>query len=340
MAIGNNTPFFGFDSAVGVAKETTFGTFVTATTFIEFNSEGFKQERDSKTLESINASRDPKKRLTFNENISGSIEAELNLASDGIINILKQGMGGTCSSVVTSAGVSYTHTLWSGDMENNKPTSTGSDMKSLSFQVRKGSTHVWCYAGMRANTLSFKAESGGPVVFSSELIGQTCSITSTIPAISVTDVNPCTFVGVTVQTGATTTSLATEYFKSFELTINNNLDGEQRVLGSRNVVCLPPKRRETKLKFTQIFDTITAYNRFLAETITAIKISITGPTIASSSLPHQLDITLPRCYFKSNMPTVGGPDPIMLEMECDVLYDSTLGSAVKMEVTNGTAAYA
>jgi hypothetical protein len=38
MAIGNNVPMMGYQGVLAIAKETTFGTFVTGTTWVEFNS--------------------------------------------------------------------------------------------------------------------------------------------------------------------------------------------------------------------------------------------------------------------------------------------------------------
>jgi hypothetical protein len=348
MAVGGGRPFMGYDSAFSVGQETTYGTYVTGTAFIEFNSESFKAEREEVLLESINSTRDYTKRVIGKETISGSIECDLNVASDAICYIIKQAMGGTAGiSTVTASCLK--HTFNTGDMESNKGTSTASDVKSLSIGVRRGwdasgtSSNVFQYAGCRVNQLTIKGELGSPVVLSAEFIGQTASLTNSIGTVSYNDVLPLIFSGVKIQTGATISAASTEeYFTAFEFSLNNNLDGDQGRLGSRNITVLPPLKRDVTLKLTQRYDTATNYQRYISNTKTAISILCDCPTTigsASGNTTYSMLINLASCYFNSNTPEVGGNDTLTHEAEVRAIRDTSTSYSVSIDVWNGSANY-
>lgn len=343
MAVGNNNPYMGWASALGIAEEATYNTFVTATSFFEFNSEGFMLTEEELKLDQINSTRDYSKRLKGNKDVAGSIECDLNVAQDSNVLILKHAMGGTVSSATITASGAYEHTINPGDMESNAG-SGGSNTPGLSFTVRRGasssSNNVWTHSGGRINTLSIKGEVGSPVNVTAEIIAAGTSVTSTSPAISFTEVMPLNFTGVTVQTGDSITNVTTEYFTAFEFTLNNNLS-PQRNLGNAEIDRLPAQRREVMLKLTQRFDTTTAYDRFIQNTMTAISIVCdSGQTIGAIATTYALTIKVPKGYYNSNQPQVGDTDALTHEIEMSGLYDSDAGNSVQMLVRNATANYA
>lgn len=348
MAVGNARPYMGWNSCISVAEETTLNTYVTGTAnFIEFNSEGFKRERDVTKLESVNNTRNFTKRIVGNESISGSIESDLDVGSDGLMLIIKQAMGGTVTNVAnTSASADeYTHTFNIGGMESNKGTSTASDVKGLSFAIKRGDTSAtFTYSGCRVNTLTIKGEVGNPVVMSAEIVGMAASVTSTMPTISYSNLVPLYFKDVSITIGDSVTNATTaEYYTSFELTINNNINSDVRALGSRSVVQLPPQKREVMLKLGQRFDTLTAYNRFTQDTLTAVKISMMSEQTVGAGTAnsvYSMYLNLADCRFKSNEPQVGGNDVLASEIEADVMYNSEQGYDIQIVAYNGTANYA
>lgn len=341
MGVGNGTPYLGYDSYVGVAEETVFGTQVTATAFAEFNSEGFKKEIEEIKLAAINNTRDYTKRLIGKNTISGSLELPLNVASDAIMLLMKQAMGGTCASTSLAAGC-VSHVLNTGDMENNKATSTASDHKSLSIAVRKGGmgSTQFTYKGMRVNTMTIKGEVGSPLVATFELMGKDSTQTADSLTSSFTTVLPLNYNQVVIQTAATTTTFTTEYFSAFELVISNNL-AEQRALGSHLVHAIPPIKRDVTLKLTQQFDTLTAYNRFIQNTETMIQIVIDSgiTTAAAGSTTYSMKINLPACYFNNVNPVVGGSDVITQEINLSAIRNTTTSYSALITVVNGTASY-
>jgi hypothetical protein len=345
MAIGNNVPQMGYNGVLAIAKETTFGTFVTGTTWVEFNSESLKYNIEEVKIETINTLRSTTRILQGNISVDGSIEAPLNLAADSNLFIVKSVMGGTVSSAVASTG-SYLHTFTVGDLENNRATSSSNHMKSLSISVRPGEAAMttWNFYGCRVNSWTLKAETGSPVLWTAEIVGKGCSTGATIPAAVFSDVNPCMFNGVYLCAGTTLgacTTTSQEYVKSLEVSIKNNLVTDQRVLGDDEVVGLPAGKREITLKVSQIFDTITAYNRYIQATDTAFKIVIDSlVTMGADLTTYAMDIYLPRCRLSSPFtPAVGDSGPIMQELEYKCLYATEKAYDMAIAVRNKTASY-
>lgn len=343
MAIGDSARY-GYNSCLGISEETTFGTKNDSYSYLEFLNESMKRNREEVKLDSINKGRDFEKRLSLNESVDGSVESNFNPAADATVFLVKQAFGGTVSSanVATSTIDNYLHTINLGDMESNAGTSTASDVKSLSFQVDKGGI-VWDYVGCRVNTLTIKAEAGGPVMISADLVGKTASITSSTPTAVFVDTLPLDFTGVTFETGDSLTNVSAESVQSFEVTLNNNMNTDQRSLGDRTIDLLPPIQREITVKVSQRFDTTTAHNRYLDNTITAIKITLSSSqTITSStgSAVYEAILNLPRCYLNSNQPEVGGKDVLTHELDFAALKNNTTTAfALQMTVQNGTASY-
>lgn len=341
MAVGNNVPYMGWEAILGIAKETTFGTFVTSTCFLEFNSESLQHTIEEIKVEAINSTRDFTKRLLGNASVEGSIDAPFNLGSDACLNLLKIAMGGTVTSVAGSSS-SYTHTFYAGNIEDNKGSAGASDMKSLSIAVRPGNSasSTWNFYGCRVNSMTLKAEAGSPVVMTVDIMGKGASTSATIPAASFSTINPCNFVGISFQTGVTISAVSAEYIKSLELSINNNISADHRVLGSREVAKLPPSMRAISLKVSQIYDTTTAYDRFTGATITAISIEFDSDIpLGSSSGTYKATFNLPCCYLNSNTPQVGDAGMISQDLEYTCMYKTDPGYAVRATVINLTASY-
>lgn len=341
MAKGDSARL-GYASSVGISEETTFGTKVDSGAYIEFMSESLKMNREEKLLDGINGTRSFIKRKLLNKTVDGSLEMEFNPASDACAYILKQAMGGTCSSA-TQASSDIIHTIYTGDMESNAATSTASNVKSLSLQVDKGGL-VYDFTGCRVSNLTLKAEVGGMAMMTAELVGKSSSLTSSTPTAVFSNIVPVDFVGCSFGLGDSLGNLTTESIQAFELTINNNLNSDQRSLGSSEIDVLPPQMREISLKVTQRFDTTTNYTQFIQETISSIRLTMdTQVTITAStgSDTYKLLVDLPRVY--TNGPAiaeVGGPDVLTHEIEYRPISQNTSTAYdIRMSLYNLTANY-
>ncbi len=353
MAVGDGYQL-AWKSAIGVYKETTWaGSITTATgAYLEFNSEGFIYKADEKILDAINSQREAFKRIVGNEMAEWKADADLNPGSDALMNMLKQAMGGTVSSVALT-GTAYQHTFRIGDMESNADTSTSADMKGLHCQVRKGGGHIWDFLGCRVNTFTIKAEAGAPVTISFEGTAKTATMGATTlsTTVSYTSVLPCVFHGVGIkaatQTGSidiTTAATGTaETYQSFELTVSNNLQTDLRQLGTRQLSHLPQGGLNVSLKMTQRFDTSTAYDRWKAEQRMAFGILLdTNYSVTTSGgSTYSMFIAIPAAYLNYETPVVPGRNGILshdLNYTC-LRVNTTTSYAVQIWVNNETAAY-
>ena len=215
-------------------------------------------------------------------------------------------------------------------------------MRALSVAVRKGSTDTWENSFCRVNNLTISGEVGGHCVVSAELIGISTTAHTSIGAVAVSysTVNPVVFDGITIQTGDSISNISAEYFQSFELSIANNLDDNARNLGSRNRQHIPVGMREVTLTLNQRYDTLTSYNRFIQNTLTAIQIKLdSGKTITSGETTYSMYIDIPEAYYNSSQPEVGGADVLTYETNIASMYSSEKSYVVQFRVTNGTSTY-
>ena len=283
MAIGSGA-VLGFDSLVGLAEETTYGTFVTATSFVEFNSESLNRNINYQKLNSIFGRRGFQRMVEGQTDVSGDINFNLH-AVNGLI-LLKNAMAGSITTLAVVGATHASHTFALGDW------SVQTASASFSIQKRVGSTtaRTFLLSGCRVNQLAISGAINQPVQCVAGIIGQnlTSSAASSMGATNFSTVRPFLFFDGTYTSDNTTSSWGTtvDDILSFELTINNNIvsDDKARRIGSRFVRLLPAGQREINLSISQRFDTMTAFESWLANTQHSIRIHLdTGLTIGSAA---------------------------------------------------------
>lgn len=312
-------------SYVALGRETTFGTYASATAAVEFLSCSFKTEIASRKLPAIGYSRAFARRVQLEKSAGGTLETYLH--PEETAHIFINAMGGPASTAAGSTG-SYIHSITAGNFDS------AATCASLSFNVRKGgdSTHTWRYVGGRVNQLRLTAEVGEPVKVSADIVfTDSTQVSDNIAAIlSLSTYNPFVFhqgyfrYGATESAAYTTAAASTERIQSFELTINNNLvtDKDAYELGSQVRRVLPATRREVSFKIRQRFDTTTAYARFLQATQSAVDLYFRGASIGANQF-QELNIRLPNVRYNSPEPTLDGPDGVVAsEISFDVISDN------------------
>ena len=361
MAYGDGAQL-GYTSLLGISEETTFGTHVTASAFIEFNSESMAMNREEIKLEAINTSRNFKRRMYGNQSVEGTLEMDLNISSDPVVYLLKQAMGGTATADTVSSASSgaMKHTIAEGDMESNKSSGGAATVKSLGITVRKGgvvtvagtiTASIFQYNGCRVNTLTISGEIGSPIKLSAGIVGQGGTASSDSLTASFTNTAPLHFDGVTFSSGDSIGNLSAESIISFEMTLNNNIisDAAARKLGSDKVQVLPPTRREISLAVTQRWDTTGNFSRFnsgsqnFAGTQMAFQILLSSNQTIASVLANStisMHINLPNCRLNGPaVPEVGDVGVLTTDLEYSCLEDSATAYAIQMQVNNGTQTY-
>ena len=272
----------GFDSVLGIAEETTYGTFVTATTWLEFDSESLNRSVNYQNLNSIVGRRGYHRRVEGQTDVSGDISYNLHPVNG--LMFLKNVFGGSVTTLAVSGATHASHTLDMGDW------STQTAPAALSIQKRAGSTTARSFAvsGCRVNEMVISGAINQPVKAKVSLIGQNLtSTTSSQTALNFSSVRPFLFFDGTYTSDATTSAWGTtvEDIISFDLTIRNNIvsDDNARRIGSKFVRLLPPGQREIMLSISQRFDTMTAFESWLAATQASIRLHLDSQVTIGSA---------------------------------------------------------
>lgn len=336
MAVGSGA-VLGFDSLLGVAEETAFGTFVTASTWVEFDSESIVKTVDFQNQNSLVGRRGFHRRVEGQHAVAGDITYNLN-AVNGLM-FIKNVMGGSVTSLHSASsittGTNQSHTIELGDW------STQTAPAALSIQKRVGATQMFEVSGARVNQMVISGSINNPVKATVNIVAQDMSLSAASNAtLDFSTVRPFLFFDGTYTSDATTTSLGTtvEDIMSFELTINNNIitdDGARR-LGSKTIQNLTPGQREVNLSISQRFDSTAAYDRWLVSSFQAIRIHLdTGDTIGSVSgaTTYSMIIDVRHAFLQDGaVPVVSDAGIVTLDMTWNGLTLDTANTAGAGEV--------
>jgi hypothetical protein len=342
MALGAGQEL-GYSSWLGVAEESAWGTHMTATNFLEFNSESLNKKKEGKIIESMGSTgRNPLKRYLGNTEVNGTVECFLNIFEPAICQIINNCFGGT----ITSSGDAtngFNHIVAQGNMV--------SGTSSLSFTKRVGSNLIWQFDGCRVNSLTLKGEIGEPLQLTGEIIGKDATVCTDSVTVVLDANNPLLWSGINFEVAETTTSLdgstGAEIIEGFEFTYSNGLisDSNARALGSDVLSILPVGRATASLKITQRFEgTLTSHDRAFNLTKQCVRISMdSGVTLGSevSGTTGSLMITFPDAYMETEnvIPSTDGPGLIMSEFVWVPLQPTSAVDYVSVEYNNNTASF-
>lgn len=350
MAVGQGS-YEGYASYLAVGRETTFGTYNTASAALCFQSANMKTMQESKTLEQVCTNRTYSKSIRLGKIIEGEI-AGYAFAGDNSFNyILQNAMGGTITSATatgeTAGGAAFTHTYAIGDMNNS--------YTSLCLNMRKGQSSggfVFEYSGVRVNELTFTAELDEALKFSAAVMGKDSTNTSNDVASVLTESTdePLVFssgrVSVVAGTLGAVTTTAFWHVQSVEFGLTNALksEAEARRIGSDTVDVMPVGVATMPLTLNMRFDTTTAYDGMLANTDFAVELEFEGSTLSTSVIKRGVKFKYPVTKISdAGDPEIGGPDGVLTSaVVMNVLRDTSSagGYALEVEVTNDTSSYA
>lgn len=349
MAVGDGV-LVGNLSYLNIGRESTYGTYATATAAIPFLSASLKVGKETKVLEEIQTSRTNSNFIQLGKSVEGEIECYYSPRNLGMNYLLQNAFGGGPVTSATATGdtagaVSFTHQI---DIANFQTT-----YSSLSINMRKGQTttgKIFEYSGLRVNELTLKAEIDEPLAMSVSLIGKDmtassndlASLSDTITASTA----PLSFVNGRFSVETTNSFTSTSYWQvqAFEFKINNNLnsDSGSRRIGSDTLQVLPAGLAQFNLSATVRFDTTTALDAMMNGTRLFAELEFLGATLSGSTLRESIKITMPYVIVSdAGDPEISSAqDPLTSEITFAVLRDpTTSGYAVRAVVRNATASY-
>ena len=332
MAIGSGT-VLGFNSRLAFGNETTWGTIATATHFMEFRSCSLRKNIVNEKIESLGTGRAIGRRVQKEVTVEGTIAHDLHPVD--AIFLLKHAMMGSVTSLLAGTSDSWNHTFSVGDLSDIT-------QQGITFEVQPdaNTTTAWIFHGCRVNSYKISAEIGQPVHCEVNVIGKDATLgTFATTTVAYSSVRPFLFQDGTFSYGDTLGNLTTENIIAFEMTIENNLQNDEkaRSIGDTALTNLPPGRRNVMLSITQRFDTTTAWERFIQNTQGAVRLFLdTGQTIGSIDSPstsYSMHIDFPQVFYNSAQPEIPDSGILVQEIEIDTIADTITGSGVELIVS-------
>jgi hypothetical protein len=288
---------FGRNSWLGWAQETTWATAVAASKFAECVADdvrAIRRREPRPTYRSRNANREDMMYDAFWAGQGGGT-ALLNYV--GLLRIFEHAFGDSSGVTTTPEGGRFVHTFTLKD--------TQMDGKGLTFyshsDVDAGSAPLRRIKGFKINRLiwSFSPERDAQLQIEGggQDLEKIATVTPTFPSRTTYVAGHQTLIEV---------DDVARKVDRVEITMDNGLDLEKRVLGDRNPDEPIPGDEKRVVSGVIECDALEAdLTKFLAGTLFKLEVLSTGPTLVTGNYRH--DITLLKCLVTDHPFLVRGP---------------------------------
>lgn len=317
---------YGMQGYMGIGKETTWGTPVTAGSFIEMMSEGLTVAIDRFDTRNIfNGIAEPDD-VTGLVRVEGDTVMAANPETLGLL--LNAALGGATTTSVTA-------TYW-----NHVFQCRGSDVSSLSplqpytVEIFRDVTSAQQYAGCVASQLTLACQPNQDLRATVNWLGKSALNKSRVAVASVlfptSPGAPFTWDTCSISVGGTGTDL----IESFTLEINNNLEAVSALNASNTVARIQRTNPvSTMLSGQMSFTDISAYQDFINQTERAFTINFTRAGSFSCL------ISLPRCVYTTFPLGMAGRNRITVGFEAKARVPTGSLSAIAVTLRNNTIGY-
>lgn len=314
MAIGS-----GLGAQLGIAAESTYGTFVAPTRFIEITKESLVLKKTTAQSAGIAAGRLlplSSRRVLTRKEVSGSLELEV--ANKGMGLLLQALMGTTVTPVQQVATTAYlqTHTLASVagkslTIQKGVPLTTGTvtDKSLLGCKVTSG---------------EFACEVGGMLTSTYEIDGRDCDEAQTLAAASYANQSPFHFGQMAVKTGTFGAETALDGIRKVSCKIERPQDLERFYANQSALKKEPIENDQVKITGSLETDYVatTLDDLHTSDGATSLVWEFVGPIIAST-YAETFRITLPAVKLDEGPPVVDGFGVVKPTFSFTGLYDGT-----------------
>lgn len=265
------TSEIGGQGTVGVAFETTVGTFVAPTKWIPIRSESLQLVEDKIYRMNIRATADRTGAVQGYTHVEGDIEFEV--TSDVLLYFL---YAARMTPTKTGAVAPYTYTFV-GAGASKVTTATGpTNRKTLSLLITRGGNPRG-FVGMAVGQMVFTLDNG-MLICTASMVGTNEASQSTGTPTWPT-LQPYGPGKITLEIP---TATARADMDTFTLTINDNLVPANRLNGQRNAAYENWGEREITLTCEADFDTMTDWNAFQNQTFQAITVKAINDAVNDS----------------------------------------------------------
>lgn len=310
----------GLWSQIGMAAETTVGTYATPTRFLEFVSETMQltvERVESKAVRSSQRTLRSDRWVTGKRTVSGAVEMEV--ADRGFGLPLAYAFGGGTATITTPSGgtTSRDHTIV-------QALNYG---RALTLQVGRpdtaGTVNPFTYLGAKVSQASLSSDVDGLLQLSMSFVAHDETTGQSLASVSY----PATQGLLSWVGGTFSLAGAALDVKNFTFQVDHGLDAGrflQRSSGGTLIKePIEAAMAEVGGSFTVEFESLTQYNRYVNGTTGTLAGTWQGTTIEGSLL-FELAITIPVARFDGSTPNVGGPDILELQVPYKALASGTL----------------
>ncbi|MFE5217467.1 MULTISPECIES: phage tail tube protein [unclassified Streptomyces] len=327
MAIGS-----GLGAQLGIAAETTYGTFVAPAKFIEFTKESLVLKKTTAQSAGIAAGRLlalSSRRVLTRKEVSGSIDLEVTNKSMGLL--LQALMGTTVSPVQQGATAAYLQTHILADTAG----------KSLTIQkgvpLTTGTVTDKTFLGCKVTSGEFSCEVGGMLTGSFEFDGKDCDEGQTLAAASYSNMAPFHFGQMALKTGTYGTETALDGIRKVSVKVERPQDTERFYANQAALKKEPISNDQVKITGTLETDYVatTLDDLHTSDGATSLVWEFTGANIASTYF-DTFRITLPAVKLDEGPPVVDGFGVVKPSFNFTALYDGT--NPVKIEYMSSDTA--
>jgi hypothetical protein len=327
MAIGS-----GLGAQLGIAAETTYGTFVAPSKFIEFTKESLAFKKTTAQSAGIAAGRLlalSSRRVLTRKEVTGSIDLEVTNKGMGLL--IQALMGTTVTPVQQGAGPAYsqTHTLASVagkslTIQKGVPLTTGT-------VTRKN------FLGCKVTSAEFSCEVGGMLTASFEIDGRDVEETSALAAASYSNQSPFHFGQMAVKTGTFGTETALNGIRKMSCKIERPQDVERFYANQAALKAEPVENDQVKISGSVETDYVatTLDDLHTSDGTTSLVWEFVGANIASTFF-DTFRVTLPAIRLDEGPPVVDGFGVVKPTFNYVGLYDGTNQPKIELVSTDVT----
>lgn len=334
----------GLDAQLGIAEESVYGTAVTPTRFLEFNSESLQLQPTWLEPTGLGAGRKHKRS-------SRVVQSRRAVSGDITLEHATKGMGLLWKHALASAAAPA---LVGGTTAAYEQIHTPGDFlgKSLTLQVGRpepssGVVRAHTFSGCKVAGWAFNLTDNAVPTLQLTVDGRDEDTTTALAAASyLTDSGVFDFSQATLKLGGTATTTAgrttvaggtavATIVRSVSLNGSNPMDTERFGVGNAGLKAEPLENEIPTITGTleAEFNKAELYDAFRNNDTLPMQLIFTGPEIEAG---HNvlLEFTLPAVKLKTATPNVGGPGVVAMSTSIEA-YDDEENPPIQVRIVSG-----
>jgi hypothetical protein len=327
MAIGS-----GLGAQIGIAAESSYGTYAAPTKFVEFTKESLQLKKVTAQSQGIAANRLlalADRRVVTQRSGSGSLEMEVTNKAMGVL--LQSLMGTSVTPVQQATTAAYLQTHLLADTVG----------KSLTVQkgvpLTTGAVTRKNFLGCKVISAEFSCEVGGMLTAVFEIDSKDCEETSVLAVATYPSMSPFHFAQMSLKTGAYASEVARNGVRKVSVKIERPQATERYYAGQSGTKAEPIANDLVKITGSlegDYVDTILD-DLHTSDATTSLIWDFTGPVIASTHY-ERFTVKLPAIKVDDAPPTVEGYDIVKPTFAFTGLYDGTNQPSIEYMSTDIT----